>query len=159
MPRIDRVLMVGLFALVSLGADQATSLRKVVELGNEAWIKAGRTLDKGALAPFFDGQAFTDLAQILASMREDQVYMDLELIKIEYRSIVVDSGGKSGSVAVSEFWRITSRHLGTGQCEVILKPRERRQTYHLTRTDHGWRIIRMEEDADLPPIETEECPS
>jgi len=145
-------------ALVGLGADQATSLRKVVERGNEAWIKAGRTLDKGVLEPFFDGQAFADLARILASMREDQMYMDLELVRIEYRSVVVDPDGKNGSVAVSEFWRVTSRHLGTGECEVILKPRERRQTYRLTTTGQGWRIIRIEEDPNPPKLETEECP-
>jgi hypothetical protein len=152
------VLLALAVAVVILGATREASLRKVVERGNEAWIKAGRTLDKAVLEPFFAGEAFTDLSQILASSREDQMYMDLELIKVDYRTIVVDPDGRNGSVTVSEFWRVTWRHVGTDQCEVILKPRERRQTYQLSTTDEGWRIVRIIEEPNLPKIETEECP-
>lgn len=84
--------------------------------------------------------------------------MDLELLKVEYRGIEIAPDGKHGSVTVSEYWRVTARRLDTGQCEVILKPRERRQTYRLTMTKAGWRIVGIDEEPNLPKIETEECP-
>jgi hypothetical protein len=143
----------------NIGADQGADLRKVVEAGNEAWIKAGRDLKNEPLEAYFAGTALADLAQILASMREDGAYMDLELVKVVYRTVMVDQGGKTGSVAVSEYWRVTYRRIDTHKCEVILKPRERRQTYRLQTTPGGWRIFKVEEEPNLPKIETQECPS
>ena len=146
-------------AIANIAADRGADLRKVVESGNEAWIKAGRELKKDLLEPYFAGPALTDLAQILASMREDGTYMDLELVRVDYRKVMVDPAGTTGSVAVSEYWRVTYRRIDTHKCEVILKPRERRQTYRLQTTASGWRIFKVEEEPNLPKIETQECPS
>ncbi len=159
MSRSGRWLSTLLVAVVGVGANQGARLRDVVERGNDAWVRAGRTLQKAELEPFFAGEALTYLGDILASSRDDGVYMELELLGVEYRKIEVSPEENTGSVAVSETWRVTWRHLGTDACEVILKPRVRRQTYRLQRFGRRWLIVGIEEEPNLPKIETQECPN
>jgi hypothetical protein len=159
MSRTSRGCLAVVLAVLCLAADDGSKLRKAVERGNLAWVQAGRTLDPGVLAPYFSGAALKELSEILASTREDGVYMELKLVDVKYRDVALESDGKHGSVAVSEFWRVTFRHIGTDECDTILKPRERRQTYRLESSGLGWRIIAIEEEPNLPKLETEECPS
>ena len=144
-------------AVVSFGAGQDPKLVKAVERGNLAWVQAGRTLDSSVLKPYFSGNALKELSDILAGTRDDGFYMELKLVDVKYHEVVLEPDGRHGSVAVSEFWRVTFRHIGTDKCEVVLKPRDRRQTYRLESTGLGWRIVAIEEEPNLPKLETEEC--
>ena len=152
------LLVLGL-AFISLGASSESRLREIVKRGNEAWVIAGRTLKKEPLEPYFAGEALAYLSNILTTSQAEGVYMDLELVKVEYRNIVINPDRVTGLVTVSEYWRVTWRHLGTDKCDVILKPRERRQTYRFQKAGADWRIVGIDEEPNPPPIETQECPS
>lgn len=158
-PRISLVLCGLALGLVSLAADPSTAMLKTVKRGNDAWIKAGRTLDSRPIQPYFAEDALQALEGTLTSARKSGVYMDLDLVRVTYRSMKLAQDRRSGSIDVSEFWRITWRRISTNDCDVVLKPLERRQTYFLKATDQGWRIVRIVEEPNSRKIETESCSS
>ena len=158
-PRISLVLCSLALGVISLGADPASVMLKTVKRGNDAWIKAGRSLDSRLIQPYFAEDAFQALEGTLASARQHGVYMDLDLVHVYYRNMRLGQDHRSGSVDVSEFWRITWRRISTNDCQVVLKPLERRQTYFLKATDQGWRIVRIVEDPNSRRIEKESCTS
>ena len=156
---LSLVLCSTLLATVSLAADPSSAMLKTVKRGNDAWIRAGRTLDSRLIQPFFAEDAFNALDGTLASARKHGVYMDLDLVHVTYWNMKLGQDRKSGSVDVSEFWRITWRRQSTNECDVVLKPQERRQTYFLKATDQGWKIVRIVEEPNSRKIETESCSS
>jgi len=158
-PNISLVLCSFVLAMISLGADPSSAMLRTVKRGNDAWIKAGRTLDSRLIQPFFADEALAALDATIASARKDGVYMDLDLVHVYYRSMKLSQDHKNGSVDVSEYWRITWRRISTNECDVVLKPLERRQTYFLKATDQGWRIVRIVEEPNSRKIETESCSS
>lgn len=113
-------------------------MKNLVRDYNKLLIEVNKTRDVSPLKDIADEPVITKLSLWMAAWEDGNVYLDAELIKIDFEDLKIE--GKTAVVLTSENWSYIYRDLNTQEIAEPRKPISYRMQYKLEKREDNWLI-------------------